>query len=221
MKINKTLIFISIFFLIFESNTLANEKIINLIDKKIKALGEYAEIQSYPEGFFEKFAKHCKKKKNFGCIKMAVPKKMSSMFNRNESYNQRHPENQLYAMALFEIFYLDKLQKNQKNLEQFQADWPKEKNRYGKYVLSLIKLNETRIKMRKAVGLNLLTTPEEAINVYWSLGSFLSKGKINKNKITKDYLKRKKLLSEYNGPISKLKAAIENQELDEIYEYLK
>jgi len=152
---------------------------------------------------------------------MAVPQKMSLMFNRNESYNQRHPENQLYAMALFEIFYLDKLKKNQKNLEKFQADWPKEKNRYGKYVLSLIKLNETRIKMRKAVGLNLLTTPEEAINVYWSLGSFLSKGKINKNKITKDYLKRKKLLSEYNGPISKLKAAIENQELDEIYEYLK
>ena len=75
--------------------------------------------------------------------------------------------------------------------------------------------------MREAVGLNLSNTPEQAINAYWSLGSFLAKGKINKNKITKDYVIRKELLSEYNGPISKLKAAIENQELEEIYEYLK
>ena len=209
-------------FLFFSSNSsYANEKLIKSIDEKINQLGEYSEVQNYPVGFFDVVAKACEKKKNFGCIKAEVPKKMSLMFNSGELYNQRNPENQLYAMAMFEIFYLNNLKKNERNLEKFKADWPTEKNSFGKYALSLIKLNETRKKMREAVGLNLSNTPEQAINAYWSLGSFLAKGKINKNKITKDYVIRKELLSEYNGPISKLKAAIENQELEEIYEYLK
>ena len=209
-------------FLFFSSNSsYANEKLIKLIDEKINQLGEYSEVQNYPVGFFELVAKHCEKKKNFGCIKAAVPKTMGQMFNRGELYNQRNPENQLYAMALFEIFYLDNLKKNEDKLEKFKADWPKEKNKFGRYASSLIKFNETRKNMREAIGLDLNTSVEESINAFWSLGTFLKQGTIKENKVSKDFDERKKLIASFNSSASKLKAAIKNKELEEIYEYLK
>ena len=143
------------------------------------------------------------------------------MFNRGELYNQRNPENQLYAMALFEIFYLDNLKKNEDKLEKFKADWPKEKNKFGKYTLSLIKFNETRKNMREAIGLDLNSSVEESINAFWSLGTFLKQGTIKENKASKDFNERKKLIASFNSSASKLKAAIKNKELEEIYEYLK
>lgn len=215
------LLIINFFLIFFVSEVSANEKIIKLIDEKIKTLGEYKEVENYPNGFFDVVAKACEKKKNFGCIKAAVPKTMSQMFNRSELYNQRHPENQLYAMALFEIFYLDNLKKNENHLEKFKADWPKKKNRFSKNALSLIKFNETRKNMREAIGLDLNSSVEESINAFWSLGTFLSKGTIKENKVSKDFDERKKLIASFNSSASKLKAAIKNKELEEIYEYLK
>lgn len=198
----------------------ANEKLIKSIDLKIQELGEYSEIKNYPIGFFDVVAKHCKEKKNFGCIKTDVQKNMSVMFNRGEAYNQNNPENQLYAMALFEIFYLDNLDKNKRPLTKFKSGWPK-KTSNGKTVSSLIKLNETRKKMRKAVGLSLSNSPEEAMNAYWNLGTFLSKGTVQKQKVSNEYKEKKKVLDSYSNSIAKLKSAIQNQELEEIYEYLK
>lgn len=220
--IKKIYINFLICFLFFSSNiSYANEKLIKSIDEKINQLGEYSEVQNYPVGFFDVVAKHCEKSKSFGCIKREIPKKMSLMFSRGELYNQRNPENQLYAMALFEIFYLDNLKKNERNFEKFKADWPKEKNRFGKYASSLIKFNETRKNMREAIGLDLNTSVEKSINAFWSLGTFLKQGTIKENKVSKDFDERKKLIASFNSSASKLKAAIKNKELEEIYEYLK
>ena len=216
----KTLNILIIYFFL-SSIGFANEKLIKTIDLKIQELGKYSEIKSYPIGFFNLVAKHCEEKKDFTCIASDVPAKMSQMFNQTEKYNQRNPGDQLYAMALFEVFYLSNLEKNKIFLSKFKSDWPRKKNRFGKDVASLIKLNETRKKMREVVGLSLSNSPEEAMNAYWSLGTFLSKGSTKEQKVSKEYKERKKLLDSYNAPILKLKSAIQNKELEEIYEYLE
>ena len=75
--------------------------------------------------------------------------------------------------------------------------------------------------MREAIGLDLNTSVEESINAFWSLGTFLKQGTIKENKASKDFDERKKLIASFNSSASKLKAAIKNKELEEIYEYLK
>jgi len=215
----KKLSFYIIYFF-FNTAGFANEKLIKSIDLKIQELGEYSEIKNYPTGFFEVVAKHCEENKDFKCITADVAGKMSAMFNRSETYNQSNPENQLYAMALFEIFYLSNLNNNKYYLTKFKSGWPKEK-KFSKQVSNLIKLNESRRKMRETVGLSLSNSPEEAMNAYWNLGTFLSKGTLQKQKVSKEYQEKKNILDSYNNSISKLKSTIQNQELEEIYDYLK
>ena len=44
-------------------------------------------------------------------------------------------------------------------------------------IYKLIKLNKSREQMRKALGMNLNTSVEEAMERYWVMGDFLEKGK--------------------------------------------
>ena len=57
------------------------------------------------------------------------------------------------------------------NLSKYQR---KEKN--GKNIESLIRLNEARKKMRSSLGMDLQISTEKAMENYWTLGDFLNQG---------------------------------------------
>ena len=112
---------------------------------KLKEIGEFQEPKNYPEGFLKSTARKCKNKK-FYCIQQRAIKEMSSRFKKSKKYNLKNPGNQIYAMAHFEIFYLNKLRTEKKNVEKFKKNWPKKVK--AKNISSLIKLNESRKIMK-------------------------------------------------------------------------
>ena len=145
---------------------------------------------------------------------------MGLIFKQRDSYNQKNPGNQIYGMAYFEIFYLNKLKKNQSDLEKFKAEWPK-KIVNGKKIASLIKTNESRKTMRAALGIDIKASPEEAINTYWTLADFLQKGNVEKVKVDESLKKRQRVISNFKNSLGRLKRKIEKQDLSRIMEYLQ
>ena len=118
LSIYKTIyiiIFVSLSNLLIISNSVLSEEneIIKLVNIKLKEIGEFEEPKNYPEGFLKSTAKKCKNKK-FYCVQRRAVKEMTSRFKRSKKYNLKNPGNQIYAMAHFEIFYLDKLRKEKK-----------------------------------------------------------------------------------------------------------
>ena len=209
---------ILIFVIIFiPTSTFADQYIINLINTKLSELGEFQEPSKYPKGFEEKHMKGCK---SWKCISDKSAKDMGLIFKRPDSYNQKNPGNQIYGMAYFEIFYLNKLKKNKSNLEKFKAKWP-EKIIKGNEIASLIKTNESRKTMRAALGIDIKDSPEEAINIYWTLADFLQKGNVEKVKVDKSLKKRQRIISDFKNSLGQLKRKIEKQDLLRITEYLK
>tara|TARA_B100001013_G_scaffold331859_1_gene247739 strand:+ start:225 stop:1046 length:822 start_codon:yes stop_codon:yes gene_type:complete len=182
----------------------------------VKELGTFAEPSRYPEDMFKLFGVcksfHCRAKKATG--------EMSKTFGRGKKYHQRHPGAQLYAMAMFELFYLQELKKKQKKVEKFIAGWPN-KRRYGRIVVSLIKLNKARKVMRKSLGMNLNTSVEEVMERYWLMADFLEQGKINKKKVNKDIKKRGVLLAEYKKAVGDFNSSIKKQEDEELYDKIE
>ena len=195
------------------------ENIINLINIKIAELGEFVEPISYPEGFLKTTAKRCNSKK-FICIQDKAAKEMSLRFKRSSKYNLRNPGNQIYAMALYEIYYLQRLKKTKEKIIKFKEKWP-EKLVEGKTVKSLISMNESRKTMRNALGMTLETSIEDALLTYWTLADFLQRGEVKTKKVDQSLIKRQKLLTRYKKAVGKLKKKIEKQELEEIYKYLE
>ena len=195
----------------------ANQDIINLINTKLNELGEFQEPKNYPKGFEEKHMTGCI---SWKCISDKSATEMGKIFKRSDSYNQRNPGNQIYGMAYFEIFYLNKLKKNKSNLENFKAEWPK-KIIKGNEIASLIKTNESRKTMRAALGIDIKASPEEAINIYWTLADFLQKGNVEKVKVDKSLKKRQRIISDFKNSLGQLKRKIEKQDLLRIIEYLE
>ena len=202
---------------ILPTASFSNQDIINLINTKLSELGEFEEPTKYPKGFEEKHMKGCK---SWKCISDKSTKEMGLIFKRIDSYNQKNPGNQIYGMAYFEIFYLNKLKKNKSNLEKFKAEWP-EKIIKGNEIASLIKTNESRKTMRAALGIDIKVSPEEAINTYWTLADFLQKGNVEKVKVDKSLKKRQRIISDFKNSLGQLKRKIEKQELTRILEYLQ
>ena len=210
--------FILIFIIFFLPTTsFANQDIINLINTKLSELGEFKEPTKYPKGFEEKHFKGCK---SWKCISDKSANAMGLIFKQRDSYNQKNPGNQIYGMAYFEIFYLNKLKKNRSALEKFKAEWPK-KIVNGKKIASLIKTNESRKMMRAALGIDIKTSPEEAINTYWTLADFLQKGNVEKVKVDESLKKRQRVISNFKNSLGRLKRKIEKQDLSRIMEYLQ
>ena len=195
----------------------ANQDIINLINTKLNELGEFEKPKNYPKGFEEKHMRGCK---SWTCISNKSSKEMGLIFKRTDSYNQKNPGNQIYGMAYFEIFYLNKLKKNKSVLEKFKAEWPK-KIVNGKKIASLIKTNESRKLMRAALGIDIKASPEEAINIYWTLADFLQKGNVEKVKVDETLKKRQRVISNFKNSLGQLKRKIEKQDLLRIMEYLE
>jgi len=184
---------------------------------QLKALGIFTEPTHYPEGMIKFFGNACK---NFHCRAAKATRKMALTFKRTQNYHQRHPGEQLYAMAMFELFYQQKLKKDQKKVEKFLVSWP-DKKKHGKTVVSLLKLNKSREQMRKALGMDLNTSVEEAMARYWVMGDFLEKGEIKKQKISKDIKKRGLLLAKYKKAVVDFKSSIQNQEHEKLYDKIK
>ena len=212
----KKLILIFIIFFI-PTVSFANQDLINLINSKLNELGEFKEPTKYPKGFEEKHFKGCK---SWKCISDKSANAMGLIFKRTDSYNQKNPGNQIYGMAYFEIFYLNKLKKNKSNLEKFKAEWP-EKIIKGNEIASLIKTNESRKTMRAAIGIDITVSSEDAINIYWTLADFLQKGNVEKVKVDKSLKKRQRIISDFKNSLGQLKRKIEKQDLLRIIEYLE
>ena len=206
------------FCIIFYSNSFSATKEPLTVMQEVKALGTFTKPSNYPEGMLEFFGKACK---NFHCRAKKATQEMAKTFGRKQIYHQRYPGAQIYALAMFELFYLQQLKKNQKKVEKFIAAWP-DKKKHGKAVVSLLKLNKSREQMRKALGMNLNTSVEEVMERYWVMGDFLEKGKIEKQeKISKDMKKRKKLLAKYKKAVSGFNSVLKNQEDEKLYNEIK
>ena len=205
------------FFCFFSAS--ADQEIIDLIEIKLDEIGKFELPQSYPDGLINTTLKECKID-NFHCIKTKSIDEMTKRFKRSKKYNDRNPGSQIYAMALYEIYYLSKLKESQNSLRIFKENWPK-KIVNGKKISSLIKNNETRKIMREALGITIDQSPEEAIKTYWIIGDYLQKGKPKSIKVDNAFKKRERLLSEYKSTIGFLKKRIEKKKINKLYEYLE
>lgn len=185
--------------------------------QEVKQLGVFSEPLKYPEGMLEFFGSACK---NFTCRAEKATKQMVLIFKRSKLYHQRKPGQQLYALAMFELFYLNELKKKEKRIEKFLLAWP-EKSKYGKEVISLIKLNRSKEKMRKSLGMDLNMSIEKAMERYWIMGDFLQKGEIKNAKISKDIKKREKLLAKYKKAVNKFNSALKNKEDEDLFNKIK
>jgi len=180
--------------------------------ESINLLGTFKEPTRYPKGM-KKIIGNCK---NFSCISKKAMSKMSLIFKRTSKYNARHPGSQIHGMALFEIFYLEQLKKKEKKINQFLAGWPDDRKN-ARAVVAIIKLNKSREKMRKALGMDLNTSTEDAMEIFWLMGDFLEQGKIKKQKVSKDIKRRKVLLANYKKTINKFSSALKKKEDEEFY----
>ena len=186
--------------------------------EQVKLLGKFKEPERYPNGFVEMFLK--KGCKTWHCLTKKAAKKMSIIFKRSEKYNLRNPGNQIRGMALYEIFYLNTLKKNEKKINEFIENWP-EKNENAKEVINMVRLNKSREKMRSALGMDLNTSVEDALEVYWIMSEFLDLGVTKKQRISKDLKSRKKFLAEYKNTISKFNSEFKKNKDKSLYDSIE
>ncbi len=178
----------------------------------VNELGQFVEPAYYPEGMIEAFGKSCKK---FNCRAKKATKDMARIFGRKGTYFDRYGGAQLYGMAYFELFYLNSLKKSTKRIDKFLENWPEQKG--SREVISVLKLNKSRKKMREALGMDLNTPVEEAMMRFWTLGDFLNQGKANKREVNKEIKERRKLLVQYKKAISSFNSALKSKDDENLY----
>ena len=185
--------------------------------KEVKLLGSFKEPERYPESFKEEFFKGCKK---FSCIGRKSTENMSKVFAKSQKYNLKNPGNQIKGMALFEIYYLNVLRKNEKKIDIFLENWPTEKKK-TKEIIKLIKLNKSREKMRNALGMDLNTSVEDAIEIYSIMANFLNMGTPKEQKISKELKLRNKFLEDYKSVVSKFNSQFKSYENENLYDQIE
>ena len=183
----------------------------------LEELGVYVEFKTeqYPEQMYLILKKGCGK--GIRCKSKNAARYLSKAFSRGQNYQQRHPDNIIKAMAMYEIFYLGKLKKKERNLVRYKKNWPNDygyrKKKDEAAIRSLKSLNKGRKGMREALGMNLETPIEDAIKRFWVLGEFLGLGEPKKlAKIDKELKKRKKLVNDYKLQITNLRKKLEEDE---------
>ena len=201
--------------------------------QKIEKFGESVKFDDsfYPEGMKKKFKK-CNN--SFKCRGQEAGKFLWKAFSSPKSYGQRNPGEMIKAMAMFEVFYAEKLYDYQDAIERYKNDDYKKENKFLKEakklklnivtrkvkdeeeLRSLIGINNGRKNMREALGMSLETPTKEAIKSFWLLGEFLALGEGVKNKkLDKDLKERQKLLEAYKLQIANLKKKLEDDLEDE------
>lgn len=210
-KLTILLSFFSVLFFPLKSEEITEN---TSIIKKVKELGKFSEPKSYPAGMQKLFQTGCNA---FSCTADNLTKDMLSRFSRKGVYLEKYPGTQLHAMAMFEVFYQKKLKDGEDKIEGFISTI-NEKKKNKKDIVSLIKLNEARKKMRSSLGMSLELNPEEAMENYWLMGDFLNAGEIKKNKVSSDIKKRKKIIREYKKIVSELKLQITKEKEKKFYD---
>jgi len=171
---------------------------------------------------------------SFKCRGQEAGKFLWKAFSSSKSYGQRNPGEMIKAMAMFEVFYAEKLYDYQDAIERYKNDDYKKENKFLKEakklklnivtrkvkdeeeLRSLIGINNGRKNMREALGMSLETPTKEAIKSFWLLGEFLALGEGVKNKkLDKDLKERQKLLEAYKLQIANLKKKLEDDLEDE------
>ena len=187
------------------------DKIVNycLKDSDILKLGFYEKFFT-PKFILNSF-KGCQTEI---CIRQRAGKKVYEYFvQRTEPYHARYPGAMIEGMAWFEIFYLDKLKKNQKYIDEYFANKGNIKISSQKKLYSLIKTNKGRIKMREALGYTVYDDLYEVIEGEWLLAEFLNKDKLKATKVDigESMKKKKALIEKYKNAMARYKAKLEEQ----------
>ena len=154
--------FISFFLLIFlpfiTTSVFAKKDKIFLSD--LESLGKFEDVVNLPDGMFEGFNNITFKEKG-----VTSGKKVAYYFITKKKTLEKYPHNMMKAMAYFEIYFLQTLKDKEINIERFTED------NYNSNDISsintLLSLNKARESMRKAVGLTLDDTAEEAVKRFW------------------------------------------------------
>ena len=201
----------------------ANSEIVKKKEKEkvsiedLEELGVYTEFKTdqYPEQMYLILKRGCSR--GITCQSKNAVRYLAKAFSRGQNYQQRHPDNIIKAMAMYEIFYLGKLKENERYLVRYKENWP---NNYGfrkkkdeAAIRSLKSLNKGRKGMREALGMNLETSTEDAVKRFWVLGEFLGLGQPKKlAKVESELKERKKLIDNYKLQITNLRKKLEEDE---------
>ena len=183
----------------------------------LEELGVYAEFKTdqYPEQMYLILKKNCGK--GIQCMSKNAGKYLGKAFSRGQNYQQRHPDNIIKAMAMYEIIYLGKLKENERYLARYKKNWPNDygfrKKKDEAVIRSLKSLNKGRMGMREALGMNLETSTEDAVKRFWVLSEFLGLGQPKKlAKVDSELKERKKLIDNYKLQITNLRKKLEEDE---------
>jgi hypothetical protein len=189
---------------------------LNLCIKKsdVLKLGEYKKFNA-PKFILDEI-KGCKS--NI-CIGNKSGKNVFKIFvQRTPVYHANHPGDMIKGMAWFEILYQTKLKKLQKTLKRYDEQkyeglMKLKKKDHEREIYSLIKLNNGRIKMRKALGFTLYDDMYDVIEGQWLLAEFLNKDKlkVSKVKMTPEMFKRKQLIEKYKTVLAKYKKKLDEE----------
>ena len=170
----------------------------------LETLGEFSEIQNFPNKMFEGTNNATFKQKA-----ATAGKKMSYYFITKKKSLEKYPHNMMKAMGYFEVYYMQTLEDKKFNLARFKD------NDYNsndiKNINTLLSLNKARKSMREAVGLTLDDSAEEAINRFWLMNEYLSKGKVKTIQTDTKFSKKKKTTTELRSDIKGLKNIIEKR----------
>ena len=172
----------------------------------------------FTDGMIKEFGPGCNN--SFKCKGGKAGRYLFKTFSRSKAYGQKNPGKMIKAMAMFEVFYAQKLWYSRKSIERYKENnykkdksWKKKKDESK--IRSLLGINKGRKSMREALGMNLETPAKEAIKKFWLLGEFLDLGTgVNNKKLAKDLKERQKLLEAYRVEIGSLKKKLQN-DLDE------
>ena len=181
--------------------------------EKIEELGQIIKFDDtyFTDGMIKEFGRGCNN--SFKCKGQKAGQFLSKTFSRSKAYGQKNPGKMIKAMAMFEVFYAQKLWYARKSIERYKENNYKKKDE--KEIRSLFGINKGRKSMREALGMNLETPAKEAIKKFWLLGEFLDLGTgVNNKKLDKDLKERQKLLEAYKLQIASLKKKLQD-DLDE------
>ena len=187
---------------------------------QIKELGEPKKIS---DDFFKKIMKReFKGCSGFTCKGKGAGKYIYTTFNKGPNWSARNSGKMIKAMAMYEVFYAEKLYDARKEIERYKKNnYDKKKDKIlfskeqdKKKIKSLIGINTARKTMRSSLGMTMETPVEEAITNFWVLGEFLELGKAVKNEKNPESIKeRKDLIDAYKLNTTALKKKIEDNKL--------
>ena len=177
----------------------------------VYALGTPIKIEDLPKGMIKAFGKSCT---NFICRTNKTTGIMSKSFSRGESYNGRHPDNMIKAMAYFELFYMGQLRKNRNDLtkyKEYHDEGKKQRWDIEDKVRSLVGTNKGRKGMREALGMTIELDPATAIKRFWALGALLALGEPKEIEISKDMKERAEIMKRYAAILGKMQKKLEEE----------